>query len=401
MGVYENLNVRRIINGSGMQTRLSGTLIRPEAMSAMVEASKALVDMEHLQAEASRIISSITGSEAGMVTSGAAAGLTLATAACVTGLDIGKMDRLPDTAGMKNEVIMARHHRNAYDHMIRLVGVKIVEVGLNDIGIGAGVRGVEPWEFEAAITDKTAAIAYVQKPTGRPALEEVTKVAKKNDVPVIVDAAAELPPAKNLRQVIENGADLVVFSGGKAIRGPQSTGILAGRKDLIMAAILQVIDMDSRFETWDPPIEYIDKSRLTGIPRNGIGRGFKVGKEEIAGLLTALRIFADENEEENIRAMEKKSEKLYETLNSVQGIRVKHFPASKLRPLPHVEIFFSGISEPADMIHIIKKLREDSPPIYLDETRVEESVLEINPYNLSEDDIAEITRRIRSIASTL
>lgn len=400
MGVYEDLNVKRIINGSGMQTRLSGTIIRPEAMSSMIEASKSLVDMEHLQAEASRIISSITGSEAAMVTSGAAAGLTLATAACVTGLDIGKMDRLPDTSGMKNEVIMARHHRNAYDHMIRLVGVKIVEVGLNDVGIGAGVRGVEPWEIEAAITDKTAAIAYVQKPLGRPALEEVTKIAKRNDVPIIVDAAAELPPARNLRLIIEKGADLVVFSGGKAIRGPQSTGILAGRKDLIMAAILQVIDMDSRFETWDPPTEYIDKTRLTGIPRNGIGRGFKVGKEEIVGLLTALRIFADENEDENLHAMERRSEKMAELLRNVDGIQVRNYPRSKFRSLPHVEIYFPKITETSGMIHVVEKLKEKTPPIYLDETRLEESILEINPYNLVEDDLGEIAQRIRSIVSS-
>jgi len=401
MGAYEDLNVRRIINGSGMQTRLSGTRIRPEAMSAMVEASKTLVDMEHLQAEASRVISTITGAEAGMVTTGAAAGLTLATAACVTGLDIGKMERLPDTTGMKYEVIMARHHRNAYDHMIRLAGAKIAEVGLNDAGIGAGVRSVEPWEIEAAITDNTAAIAYVQKPLGRPALGEVVKVAKKRGIPVIVDAAAELPPASNLRLIIESGADLVVFSGGKAIRGPQSTGILAGRKELIMAAILQVIDMDSRFETWDPPREYIDKSRLAGIPRNGIGRGFKVGKEEIVGLVTALKIFARENEAENIRVMERRSERIAELLKNIEGIRVRHYAPSKSRALPHVEIHFPKIEESADMIQVVEKLREKSPPIYLDETRLEESILEINPYNLSEEDIEEIAERIRSISSNL
>ncbi|MDA4123078.1 MAG: DegT/DnrJ/EryC1/StrS family aminotransferase, partial [Thaumarchaeota archaeon] len=199
MGVYDGLHVRKIINGSGMQTRLSGTIIREEAMAAMAEASKSLVDMEHLQAQASKVIADATGAEAGIVTSGAAAALTLGTAACVTGLDITKMDRLPDTAGMKNEVVMARHHRNAYDHQIRLTGVKIVEAGLNDVGLGAGVRGVEGWEIEAAITDRTAAIAYVQKTGGRPTLEAVAEIARRHNVPLIVDAAAELPPAENLK----------------------------------------------------------------------------------------------------------------------------------------------------------------------------------------------------------
>src|SRR5437899_3251389 len=183
---------------------------------------------------------------------------------------------------------MARNHRNAYDHMIRLDGVRIVEAGLDEVGLGAGVRGVEGWEIEAAITERTAAIAYVQKPGGRPALEEVTRIARSHDVPVLVDAAAELPPVANLRRLIERGASLVAFSGGKAIRGPQASGILCGRRDLVMSAALQMIDMDSRFDTWDPPREFIDKSKLKGIPRHGIGRGFKVGKEEVVGLITAL-----------------------------------------------------------------------------------------------------------------
>lgn len=398
MSIYDELGVRRIINGSGLQTRLSGSIMRREAMAAMVEASKALVDMEHLQARASIAIAKATGAEAGIVTSGAAAALTLATAACVAGLDISKMDRLPDTAGMKNEVVMARHHRNAYDHMIRLTGVRIVEAGLNDVGLGAGVRGVEGWEIEAAITDRTAALAYVQKAGGRPTLEEVAEIANRRGVPLIVDAAAELPPAENLRRIIERGASLVVFSGGKAIRGPQSTGILAGKRDLIMSAILQVIDMDSRFETWDPPAELIDKSRLKGIPRNGIGRGFKVGKEELVGLITALELYTKEDEKAVTKNLEGKCRRLTELLEGARGLKVRYVPISEGKGLPRVEVRFENGGGEESMARLVLRLREDDPPIYLDESRLEESILQVNPSNLSDDDVETIAARLRKIA---
>jgi D-glucosaminate-6-phosphate ammonia-lyase len=141
---------------------------------------------------------------------------------------------------------------------------------------------------------------------------------------LIVDAAAELPPAENLRRIIEKGASLVVFSGGKAIRGPQSTGILAGKRDLIMSAAIQMIDMDSRFETWDPPSDFIDKSKLKGIPRNGIGRGFKVGKEEVVGLITALKIYSQGDEDAYTEALERRAARLAELLKDTNGIRAEY-----------------------------------------------------------------------------
>ena len=142
MNIYERLGVKTIISAAGPKTRLSGSLMPPEVANSMVEASQSLVDIEYLQAKASEIISRCTGAEAGIVTAGASAGLTLATASCVTGLDIVKMERLPETSGMKNEVVIARHHRNPYDHAIRAVGVKLVEVGLHERGLGVGSRTV-------------------------------------------------------------------------------------------------------------------------------------------------------------------------------------------------------------------------------------------------------------------
>jgi len=294
--VYRELGVRTLINAKGPATRLSGGIMRPEVAAAMTEASQACVDIADLQAAASRIIAEATGAEAGYVASGASACLLIGAAACITGLDPGRMARLPDTSGMKNECVMVRSQRNFYDHAIRATGLTIVEVGLPDRYAGAGVRDAEAWEIEDAITERTAAVFYVADQQARPPLTEVARAAHARGVPVIVDAAAQLPPQGNLRRFIAEGADLVAFSGGKAIGGPQASGILAGRRDLVMAAALQHLDLDVFWDMWDPPATLIDKRRLKGAPQHGIGRSCKAGKEEIAGLLTALRLFIAEGD---------------------------------------------------------------------------------------------------------
>ncbi|MCB1489171.1 MAG: aminotransferase class V-fold PLP-dependent enzyme [Bauldia sp.] len=296
MSVYARRGIPTIINAAGTLTRLSGGVIRPEVAQAMAEASALAVDMTLLQAHAAGVIAGLTGAESGYVTSGASAGLLIGTAACVTGLDPAAMARLPDTATLKNEVVVSRSQRNGYDHAVRTAGVALVEVGLPDRASGAGIRDAEPWEYAAAINEKTAAVLYVATRDSRPQLSEVAAVAHAAGVPVIVDAAAEIPPQANLRRFIAEGADLVAFSGGKAIGGPQASGILCGRRDLIAAAALQQLDMDVVTELWDPPAQFIDRSRLGGLPRHGIGRPCKAGKEEIIGLLTALELFVAEGD---------------------------------------------------------------------------------------------------------
>ena len=296
-GVYQRFGVRTIINASGPATRLSGSIMAPEVAEAMAEAGRSCVDIAELQAAASSVIARHTGAEAGYVTSGAAAGLLLGTAACVTGLDPTRMNRLPDTTGMKSRVVMARSHRNFYDHAVRSVGIELVEIGISDRFSGAGVRDAEPWEYAAAIDDDTAAVVYVAYAHTQPELSAVVEVAHAASVPVIVDAAGQLPPASNLRRFLAEGADLVAFSGGKAIAGPQSSGILAGSRELIQAAALQHLDLDILWDQWNPPAGLIDKSRLPGAPHHGIGRPCKVGKEEIVGLLTALERFVEEGDE--------------------------------------------------------------------------------------------------------
>ena len=397
LNVYEELGVKPIINADGPVTRLSGSVMSPEVVKAIVEASKFHVDMEQLQARASKIIAEVTGAEAGIVTTGASAGLSLATAACVAGFDIAKMEKLPNTSGMKNEVVMIRSHRNPYDHAIRLVGVTLVEVGLDESATGVGVRKPETWEIESAINENTAAIAYLAKSWNSPALNEVSKVAKKRDVPVIVDAAAELPPVSNLRAFIRDGADLVAYSGGKAIGGPQSSGILCGKKDLIMSAAAQMLDSDCRFETWNPPQDFIDKSRFRSIPRQGIGRGFKAGKEEIVGLLTALRIFSSrKNEEESLETMKSIARFVAESFQGSGSLSAKYVEPSNENRLPSAEITVKNPRGPQFMYELILRLKAADPPVYFNETFLDRMLLLVNPSTLSMGQAEHLVRTLKT-----
>ena len=253
MNVYTQFGLEPIINAAGASTRVGGPLMHPAAAKAMLEAAGSCIALDQLQAAASRIIAETTGAEAGYVTAGAAAGLTLAAAACLAKLDIAIMDRLPDTSGLPNEIVISREQRNGYDHALRAAGAQLVEVGMNELVAGAGVRRTEVWEYDAAITDRTVAVAYFANPDSAPPVEEVASLCQQRGVPLIVDAAGQLPPAANLRRFVDAGADLVTFSGGKGLRGPQSSGILAGRRDLIMSAALQQLDLDEHWSVWDPP----------------------------------------------------------------------------------------------------------------------------------------------------
>ena len=291
MSIYNQHNLEPIINASGAVTRLGGAPMPAAVLEAFVAAAGEWVPLEQLQAAASRRIATLTETEAGLVTAGSAAAMTLGTAAILTGYDLGRMEQLPHCDGFPHEFLIAREQRSGYDHAIRAAGARLREVGFNEIVSNAGVRRTEPWEYEAAISDQTAGIVYVHAPDSRPELEDVVAIGRKHGLPVLVDAAGELPPRSNLTAIAASGADLVAFSGGKGIRGPQSTGILCGRRDLITAAALQMLDMDDHPELWEPPADFIDRKQLAGIPRHGIGRILKVSKEEIVALLTALDLF--------------------------------------------------------------------------------------------------------------
>lgn len=391
--IYERFGVRTIINAKGTSTRVSGGIMAAEVADAMHEATQHCVDMNELQASASGIIAEITGAEAGLVTSGAAAGLLLGTAACVAGLDPAKMNRLPNTRGMANEVVMVRSQRNLYDHAVRQAGVKLIEVGLADRYSGAGVRDAEPWEVADAIGEKTACVFYVAGAQSRPSFSEVVAAAHDAGVPVLVDAAAQLPPAGNLRRFIDEGADLVAFSGGKAILGPQGTGILAGKRRLIASAAMQMLDMDIHFRQWRPPTAWFaDGDNLRGLPQHGIGRPCKVGKEQIIGLLTALKLFAAAGDDARSAQWRTRVEELAAAIGVPPGTRTA-IAVDPKGGIPHFELHLSAAA-PLGALDMVIALQDGDPPIQADAARVEDGIVRFNPTCLADGDIARIARRL-------
>ena len=393
MSVFDGLGVRTIINAKGTATRLSGGILRPEVAAAMAEASQSCVDMAELQAAASRVIADVTGAEAGYIASGASACLLLATAACIAGLDPGRMARLPDTRGLRNEVIMVRSQRNFYDHAIRAAGATIVEVGLPDRYSGAGVRDAESWEIEDAITDNTAAIHYVADAAAQPPLAEVVAIARRYKIPVFVDAAAQLPPQSNLKRFIAEGADLVAFSGGKVIGGPQASGILCGKRDLVMSAALQHLDLDVFAGMWTPPASLIDKHRLKGTPQHGIGRSCKAGKEEIAGLLTALRLFVAEGDKARHGRW---LSVLREVERGLQGIKAS--VSLEGGDDPHmIPVLALGVGAGRNATDVALALQAGTPSVHLDPVRRAANVLLVNPVCVKPDDVAALVAAIRAV----
>jgi D-glucosaminate-6-phosphate ammonia-lyase len=391
INIYERLRVTPIINACGPVTRLSGGIMAPEVAQAMMEASQHCVDMVELQARASELIAEATGAEAGLVSSGAAAAMLLGLAACMTGLDPDKMNRLPDTTGMKSEIVVPRSHRNFYDRAARALGARVVEIGLSDRFSGTGVRDVEPWEIAAAITERTAAVYYLAKPHALPRLPEVVAAAGAKGVPVVVDAAAELPPKENLRRFIADGAALVAFSGGKAIGGPQASGILAGRRDLVAAATLQNLDLDVFLEQFNPPPGFIDKRVLPGLPHHGIGRPCKVGKEEIVGLLTALRLFiADDGARaERWRAI---ASALRAALAALPGLEVGIGDDARQSGIAYVTVR----ADRHDIMSLVSRLEAGAPSVRCNVARAAEGVLLLSPVCLRDGQVPAIAEKFRA-----
>jgi L-seryl-tRNA(Ser) seleniumtransferase len=393
MGVYDELGVQTVINGSGSLTRLGGTRMEPEVLAAMAEAAASFVRIDELQARAGEIIADITGAEAGYVVAGAAAGLALGMAACIAGLDVARMDQLPDTTGMKNEVVVQRGHRNAYDHALRMAGIKFVEVGYLAY---PGAGGTYGWQIDAAINESTAAVACpVIDTPGTVSLPEVAEIAHARGVPVIVDAAASLPPRSNLRRFISEGADLVTYSGGKAIRGPQASGILAGRADLIASVALQHQDMDVRMATWGKRDLY-RRGLVAGIPHQGFGRAMKVGREEVVGLITALKRFVAGSDEADTARWSAQLDEIEQELGELPHATVSRvFSNNGVIPLLRITIDETRFGKTA--YEVLNELLEGTPSIALAETHAEFGVITVNPHALDESEIPVVTDRLRAV----
>jgi L-seryl-tRNA(Ser) seleniumtransferase len=368
--IYRRLGVRPIIHGSGTTTRYGGSVLRPEALEAMRQASSTLVNMDELNQAAGAAIARMLGAEAALVTAGASSGLILQAAACIAGEDPARIARLPDSRGMRNEIVIQRAHRFAYDQSYRVGGAVLVEIGLG--------RRTQPFELEEAITDRTAAVAHLVSPFTSPpgvlSIEPVIAIAHRRGVPVIVDAASMLPPRGNLTKFLRLGADLVSFSGGKGIRGPQSTGILAGRADLVRAAA------------------------LNASPNQAVGRGAKTSKEEIAGLVTALELFLAEDEEAEMKRYRDVCAVIAEALDDVPGLRavVEHDAVNRV--IPHAVVYFTPDWRGPSGHAVQAALAQGEPHIYVQQGVNQGGYFDeiaVDPINLQPGDEAIVAARLR------
>jgi L-seryl-tRNA(Ser) seleniumtransferase len=387
MSALAGLGLVPVINAAGTVTRLSGGIMAPEVVAAMAEASAACFDMLDLQAAASREIAAATRAEAGIVTGGASAALLLGAAACLAGLDPAAMNALPE-AGSRRNFVMSRSQRNMYDRALEVAGGRIVEVGIPDRFSGAGVRDASAGELAAAIGPDTAALFWVAQPWSEPSLAEVVRVAHAAGVPVLVDAAAQLPPAANLSAFIEAGADLVAFSGGKAIGGPQASGMLAGRRALVASALLQMLDLDLPDAQFRLPVEFAGNAALPFLPRHGIGRSCKAGKEEVVGLLVALRRFVAEGDAA-------RGARMLARLQAVRDAMGEH-PDAEILPGP-TPILLLRCDGPDAARRAEAALRARRPAIHVNQSRLREGVLVVHPAALAEADLGELGRGLAAV----
>jgi L-seryl-tRNA(Ser) seleniumtransferase len=287
---------------------------------------------------------------------------------------------------------MYRGHRNSYDHAVRAAGAIIKEIGFNDRGAGSGVRELEAWEIEEAITPQNVAIFYTVTPSQQPPLPKVTEVGVKRGIPVIVDAAAQLPPKDNLKKFIAAGASLVAFSGGKAIRGPQGTGILCGKRSLVSAALIQQLDLDVAPQTWNPPHGVLMPELLKRYPHHGIGRGFKVDKESIVGLLVALERFVAADIDSRMKSKAAMISHIAESISQLPHVTVRC--ANSKGGFPSLNIEFDETKLQTSAYRISKDLQASSPPVHLSERLAHEGILIVDSAGLGDDDAKLIANAI-------
>ena len=347
--VYERLGIRPIINGNGTQTTLGGSIMDPETAQAMHDASRTMVVIEELNQKAGEIIAEHTGAESGIVTAGAAAALLVQAAAVIAGLDPERIFRLPDTTEMPNEIVIKRSHHSEFTQSWREAGAELVWVGGDDD------------EIEAGISEQTVALGFIASrwhPDSFEGLDSMISIAHRYSLPVLVDAAAMLPPAENLRRFIDHGADLVVYSGGKAIRGPQSTGILCGRQELVVAAA------------------------ANNSPNHAIGRPAKVAREEIVGLVVALERYVQRDHEAEMQTWHDQAQIIADTVSTASGVKAMIVQDDWVRPVPEVSISFTSQFSGRTAHQIVEDLAKGDPAIIIEASRRADEDIFVNPINL-------------------
>jgi L-seryl-tRNA(Ser) seleniumtransferase len=328
-GVYEALGVKPVINATGTVTVLGGSVMPPEVVAAWAEASRHFVDLTELQDRVGERIAKLVGVEAAMVTTGAAGALLLGTAAAVTRGDRKLVGRLPDTTGMKNEVILQKAHHSCYDNQLTDVGVKLIDVETPD-------------DVGRAVTERTALMFFmnVAEAAGRIRREGWVGLARRYRVPTLLDAAADAPPVGRLSEYTAMGFDLVAFSGGKAIRGPNDTGLLLGRKDLVEAA-----------------------KQNTNPHCGTIGRMMKVGKEGMVALLAAVERFVRLDHEAEWREFERRIGVVEKAVRGVPTVECERVVPPVANHVPHLQITWDEKRVKTTRERVTRALAEGDPPI--------------------------------------
>ena len=340
--VYSRLGLKTIINCRGTWTYLSGSLEFPEVQQAMAEAGRYFVNMIDLQRAVGRRLSELTGAESGIVTTGSAGAMAAATAACMAGTDDKKIWQLPDTTGMKHEVIMMGG-RSAFDSAIRLTGAKLV-------------LAYSPEDLSKAIGENTAMIYTTD--LGEK-LQNQLKIAKERKIPLLLDDAAGIPPVDNAKLYAKMGIDMYCFSGGKGLRGPQCSGLLFGRKDLIEAAL------------------------MNGAPREGaVCRPMKVGKEEIIGCLTALETWLKIDEKKLYAEWEARLDRIRKLVETVPGVTTSTYIPDDGNRYPTLKVSWNQEGWGYSIADCVRDLRASDPVIEvlgLDNPSLVKAVREGNP----------------------
>ena len=358
---FKELNVGTFINAAGTYTTLTASLMQPEVVAAIEYASKHFVRLTELHDAAGKRIAELIGSEGAMISSGAAGALTCGTAACMAGKNEEFIRRLPDARGMKTEVIIQKSHRYGYDHAVRNCGTRFVEVETAE-------------ELERAVNPNTVMMLFfnTNETVGKIGAEQFVALAKKHRIPTMNDAAADVPPLENLSKYIKMGFDLVVFSGGKGIRGPQSAGLLLGRKDLIEAA------------------------RMNTSPNSdSVGRGLKVNKEELLGMMVAIEQYYKRDHKAEWNEWERRAKQVMDSVSGVKSVKTEIQVPPISNHVPHVHITWDEAAVKITPREVVKQLREGTPSIEVTPGYSDKLVIAVWMLQAGEAEV--VSRRVREI----
>ncbi len=366
---FRDLGVRPFINAAGTYTVLTASLMLPEVVEAIEYASKRYVPLNDLHDAIGRRLAELLGVESVMITSGAAAALTLGTAACITGKNPEWIRRLPDIAAtdMKSEVIIQRSHRYGYDHAVRNCGVRLVEVETRE-------------ELEAAVSSRTAMMLFFNDadPRGQIKIEDFIALGKKHGIPTFNDAAADVPPTEHLTKYNRMGFDLVTYSGGKGLRGPQSAGLLLGRKDLVEAA------------------------RMNSSPNGDtIGRGFKVNKEEMLGMMVAVEAYLRRDADAEWREWERRAATIVEGATRHPAVKTEVYVPPIANHVPHVRLTWRLAELSLTAADLRRQLREGEPSIEIipggPQPSAPDQEVSIGVWQMQRGDADIVARRLQQI----